>query len=142
MEASAKELARIRKAYRLKGTIIVESSNTKCLKAFDDLHFRTSYYIPFAIPYELDNEKLQKLTDSIRNNVETYGLKTISGYWFQYQFMKDSFPETRKLIWYELYDTAVRNQYINLAIEDKKTDVILVAVEDTIDYARELLNGR
>ena len=56
--------------------------------------------------------------------------------------MKDSFPETRKLIWYELYDTAVRNQYINLAIEDKKTDVILVGVEDTIDYARELLNGR
>lgn len=141
-EASAKELARIRDAYRLNGMIIVESSNARCLKAFDDLRFRTSYYIPFAIPYELNQEKLQKLTDSIGNNIERYGLKTISGYWFQYQFMKDSFPEMRKLIWYELYDTAVRNQYINLANEDKNTDVILVAVEDTIDYARELLSNQ
>ena len=142
MEASAKELARIREAYRLNGMIIVESSNAKCLKAFDDLRFRTSYYIPFKVPEWLDHEQLQQLTDSIDDNIKAYDLKTISGYWFQYQFMKDSFPEMRKLIWYELYDTAVRNQYINLAIEDENTDVILVAVEDTIDYARELLRGR
>jgi len=134
MEAAAKEMARLRESYNLKGMIIVESSNAGCLKVFDDLHFRTSFYIPFAYPDQLDKEKLQNLTDKIRNNIEKYDLTTISGYFFQFQFMKDSFPEMRKLIWYELYDTVVRNDFIRRANEDEKTDVILVAVMDTITY--------
>jgi len=134
MEVSAKEMARLRETNNLKGMIIVESSNAGCLKAFDDLNFRTSYYIPFAYPDQLDKEKLQKLTDNIRDRIEKYNLTTISGYFFQHDFMKDSFPEMRKLIWYELYDTAVRNNYIRLANEDANTDVILVAVKDTIPY--------
>jgi hypothetical protein len=140
MIPAAKELQRIRRTYHLKGMMIVESSNAQCLKAFNDRHFRTSYYIPFAIPDRLSHKELQKLTDSIHLNIQTHELKTISGYWFQYQFMMDSFPEMRKLIWYELYDTAVRNQYIRLANEDGLTDVILVAVTDTIDYAHAISN--
>lgn len=128
-EASAKETARLRETYRLNGTIIVESSNAGCLKAFDDLHFRTSYYIPWAYPDTLSHEALQKLTDKIRKNVTENNLKTISGYSFQYQYMKDSFPEMHKLIWYELNDAKVRDQYIKLANEDALTDVILVAVD-------------
>ena len=138
MEASAKELARMREAYHLKGLIIVESSNAQCLKAFDDLRFRTSYYIPYANPNEMSQERLQYLTDIIRKNIKANDLNTISGAFYQYQFMKDSFPEIHKLVWYELYDTVTRNNYINLVNEDKKTDVILVAVMDTIDYSHEL----
>lgn len=141
-EPSAIELARLRRKFGLRKTIIVESAHPECLQAFKDRGFRISYYIPFEVPEWLNHEQLQKLTDSIGDYVKMYDLKTISGYWFQYQFMKDSFPEMRKLIWYELYDTAVRNHYINLAIEDDNTDVILVAVEDTIDYARELLRNQ
>ena len=134
MEASAKEMSRLREAYGLQGMVIVESSNAGCLKAFEDQQFRTSYYIPFAYPDQLNQEKLQALTDKIRRNIKENNLKTISGYFFQYQFMKDSFPEMRKLIWYELYDTVVRNNYIRLAEEDDMTDVVLVAVMDTINY--------
>lgn len=134
MEASAKEMARLRKTYNLKGMVIVESSNAGCLKAFDDLGFRTSFYIPFAYPNKLSQEKLQDLTDKIRKNIKENNLKTISGYFFQYQFMQDSFPEMRKLIWYELYDPEVRDNYIRLAEADDMTDVILVAVMDTINY--------
>ena len=134
MEASAKEMARIRETYKLKKTVIVESSSAGCLKAFEDLNFRTSYYIPFAYTNTLNHEKLQAFTDRIRDSVKKHELKTISGYFFQYQFMKDSFPEMRKLIWYEHYDTVERNSYIRLANEDDKTDVILVAVKDTISY--------
>ena len=135
MEVSAKEMARLRETYNLKGMIIVESSNAGCLKAFDDLGFRTSFYIPYARPDQLSREKLQDLTNVIRKNIEENGLKTISGYFFQYQYMIDSFPEMRKLTWYHQYDTAVRNNYIRLADENANTDVILVAVKDTIDYA-------
>ncbi len=135
-EASAKEMARLRKVYNLKGLVIVESSNSGCLKAFEDLGFRTSFYIPFAYPDQLDQEKLQEFTDVIRKNIKDNDLKTISGYFFQYQFMRDSFPEMRKLIWYELYDPEVRDSYIKLAEADDMTDVILVAVMDTIDYNR------
>lgn len=134
MEAAAKEMARLRETYNLQGMIIVESSNAGCLKAFDDLNFRTSYYIPFEYPDRIGEEKLQKLTNSIRDKIEKYDLTTISGYFFQYQFMKDSFPEMRKLIWYELYDPEVRNKYIREVNEDANTDVILVAVMDTIAY--------
>ena len=134
MEASAKEMARLRETYNLKGTIIVESSNAGCLKAFDDLNFRTSFYIPYAHPDELSQEKLQELTDRIRKNIEENDFNTISGYYFQYQYMKDSFPEMHKLFWYHQYDTVMRNNYIRLADEDVNTDVVLVAVMDTIDY--------
>ena len=118
MRAASKEMARLRKTYKLKNWIIVESSN----------------YIPFAYPDLEGHEKMQAVTDEIRENIRKYKLRTISGYYFQYQFMKDSFPEMRKLIWYEQYDTVGRNNYIRLANEDNKTDVILVAVMDTIDY--------
>ena len=134
MEAAANEMARLRKKYKLKNWIIVESSNAECLHAFTKKKFRTSYYIPFSFPEMDSHEKMQKVTDEIRDNILKYRLRTISGYFFQYQFMKDSFPEMRKLIWYEHYDTAARNSYIRLANDDDKTDVILVAVMDTIDY--------
>lgn len=98
MRASAKEMARLRKNYKLKNRIIVESSNAECLKAFKKKKFCTSYYIPFAYPDSDDQEKMQTITDEIRENIKKYDLKTISGYFFQYQFMKDSFPEMRKLI--------------------------------------------
>lgn len=137
MEAAAKEMARLRETYNLQGMIIVESSSAGCLKAFEDLNFRTSYYIPFAYTSTLDHDKLQAFTDRVRDSIKKHELKTISGYFFQYQFMKDSFPEMRKLIWYELYDTAVRNDFIRKANEDDKTDVILVAVMDTIDYTKK-----
>lgn len=135
VEAAAKEMARLRKTHKLKGMIIVESSSAGCLKAFDDLNFRTSYYIPYLYPSEAENEKIQKVTDSIRDNIKQHDLKTISGSFFQYQYMKDSFPDMRKLIWYEMYDTTERNGYIRLVNEDEKTDVILVAVVDSIDYS-------
>ena len=135
MSASAAEMERLRKKYKLNNRVIVESSNAECLQAFTDKDFRTSYYIPYSKPDSDSHEKMQKVTDEIRKNIKKYNLKTISGYFFQYQFMKDSFPEMRKLIWYHRYDTTERNNYIRLANEDDKTDVILVAVKDTIDYA-------
>lgn len=137
MRASAKEMARLHKRFKLHNRIIVESSNAECLKAFAKKRFYTSYYIPFAYPDSDGHEKIQTVTDEIRENIKKYRLKTISGYFFQYQFMRDSFPEVRKLIWYEHYDTTARNHYIMLANEDEKTDVILVAVMDTIDYTRK-----
>ena len=134
MEAAAKELAKLRKTYKLKGMIIVESSNAECLKAFDDLNFRTSYYIPFAYQ-NASHEELQVVTDSVRKIIKEYDVNTISGFWSQYTFMRDSFPEMRKLFWYErTYDSAVRDYYIKLANEDPKTDVVLIAVKDNIEY--------
>lgn len=129
-DAAAKELARLRKTYDLQGMIIVESSNAECLKTFEDLNFRTSYYIPF-FGQDASQEEKQAVTDSIRRIINDYGINTISGFWSQYPLMRDSFPEMRKLFWYErTYDQDVRNHYINLANEDEKTDVILIAVKE------------
>lgn len=129
--AAAQELARLRKKFNLKKMIIVESKYASYLKEFEKLNFRTSMYIPYFDPRYDNHEKLQLKADTIRDSIRICGVKTISGYWSQYQFMKDSFPEVRKLIWYERQkDTATRNYYIRLANEDELTDVILTAVID------------
>lgn len=120
--AAAKDLADIREKYDLQGKIYVESDNCEFLKSFEDRDFRVSYYIPW---YAADS-----VADTIENNIKKYELKTISGYYDKYDFMKQRFSGVNKLIWYHKHDTAQRNYYINLANSEEKIDVILVADDD------------
>ncbi len=133
------EIKRLRKKHRLKGTIYIESSHPECLKCFEDAGFSTSYYIPAAFPGKASDENMKKVTNIVRKNIAKYGLKTISGYCWQFEFMVDSFPDVRKLTWYEVCGDK-RDYYIEKATQDDKTDIILIAVPDTVDYKKALEN--
>lgn len=137
-EDALKEIKRLRKKYGLKGTIYIESSSPECLKPFENTGFATSYYIPFFHSYA-SKEEIRKVADSIRNNVEMFNIKRISGFYSQYKFMVDSFPDLRKLTWYERYGDG-KYYYIDIVTQDDKADVILIAVPDTIDYKTAVQN--
>ncbi len=134
MTSSLDELDRICLKYVIKPkNLIVESWAASCLPAFQDAGYQISFYIPSFKPQETSAEKIQKYTDEIRKATTKNNINIISGYYYQYEFMRDSFPEKNILIWYNLYDSLVREKYIELANDDDKVKVLLVADEIPIE---------
>ena len=124
------ELMRVRDYYKLKGKIIVESMSYDCLKDVEKQGFDISYYIPPFQPDEIDSLSLSVMKDSIAKVTDQFHLPTISGYYYQYAFMKDYFPSLHKLLWYHPFDETVRNRYIELAQNDPMVDVLLIGVPE------------
>lgn len=89
----------IRKKYGLQNKMIIESSNIKYLAAYCENGFFTSYYTPFFNPYQLKKNDLKKIIDSISSNLERYPVSALSGYYFQYPFLKKYFPGYPILTW-------------------------------------------
>lgn len=118
-------LTKIRKRYHLQGKLYVESHAYNELKAFRDAGFRTSFYIPYFNPYKDDsvtcNKRLPEIQDAINSGVDA-----ISGYEFQYKFMKKHFPSQTKLIWTVSVDSAYLKQIINNIGSDTLVDVLLL----------------
>ena len=128
------ELNRLCSKYGIKkNNIIVESGSAPCLPDFYNAGFQTSFYIPHFKPKECSAKKIQQHTNEIRKVIEQNNLTTISGYYYQYEFMRDSFPDKDILIWYHFNDSLIRNEYIQLANNDPKVKVLLVADEIPID---------
>ena len=123
-------LIRVRGQYKLKGKIIVESMSYDCLKDVEKQSFDISYYIPPFNPEEVDSLVLSEMNDSIAKVTSQYQLPTISGYYYQYEFMKANFPSLHKLLWYHPYDEALRNHYIEIAQNDPLVDVLLIGVSE------------
>lgn len=124
------ELVALRHYYHLKGKIIVESMSYDCLQRLEQKGFDVSYYIPRFNPDTCTPQYLQMMRDSITKGIERGGIGTISGYHYQYGFMKESFPAMNKLMWYHQYDEAGRQQQIEIANSDPKVKVLLVGVEE------------
>ena len=89
----------IRKKYDLLNKMIIESTTIKYLPAYCDSGFFTSYYTPFFNPYLLKENELNRIADSISNNLSRYPVGALSGYYFQYPFLKKYFPNYPILIW-------------------------------------------
>lgn len=124
------ELNRICSQYKIKrNKIIVENWSPKNLSVFYNAGYKTSYYIPDFNPKESTAEDIQRYTNEIRRNSNSYNTTTISGYYYQYQFMRDSFPDKDILIWYHLNDKKIQNEYIQIADNDDKVNVLLIAEE-------------
>lgn len=128
--AALKELNSLCTKYKIsKSNIIVENWNAKDLSVFQENDYQTSYYIPNFNPQKASKYDIQKHTYKIRKAISSYNITTISGYHYQYQFMRDSFPEQNLLIWYIDNDKKVQEKYIQLAQQDDKVKVLLIADE-------------
>lgn len=133
--AALNELNRLYSKYKIKrSNSIVESWNAACLKEYKDAGFQVSLYIPDFKPLSVSQNELQKQTAKIRKLISENNLTTISGYYYQYQYMRDSFPDKDVLIWYHLSNTNRRNEYIQIANADPKVKVLLVAEELPANY--------
>lgn len=130
--SALEELNRLCHKYKInKNNIIVENWNAKDLTVFKEDGYQTSYYIPDFDPKQTSNYDIQKHTYKIRKAISSYDITTISGYHYQYQFMRDSFPDANILIWYINDNKKIQDEYINLTNEDEMVKVLLIAEEIT-----------
>lgn len=109
--------------------IIIESWSAKNLPIFKKAGYKTSFYIPNFNPEKSSDEDIKKHTEEIKNVINSYNPTFISGYFYQYQFMRDSFPNKKILIWYHLDDKKIQEEYIKIANNDNKVNVLLIADE-------------
>lgn len=124
------ELNRLCSKYNIKkDNLIVESSAPYCLPIFQDANYKTSFYIPKFKPKRSSQNEIQRHTQYIRDAISKYDITTISGYYYQYEFMRDSFPDKNVMIWYIHNNPMIRNRCIKLANNDDNVKVLLVADE-------------
>lgn len=129
--SSLNELKRLCAKYGMKpSNLIVESRAASCLPAFQDAGYQVSFYIPTFNPDKTSSSEIQKYTNQIRKATRENDINTISGNQNQYQFMRDSFPDKNVLFWYSWHDGRVRQKYIEIANNDEKVKVLLVADEE------------
>lgn len=126
-KASLDEMNRLYSEYKLqKNNTIVESKKAAYLKDFQKAGFKVSYYIPDFKPNSVSQSELQEYTDKIKIMTSENNMITISGYYYQYQYMRDSFPDLDLLLWYNKYNKIVKNKYIRIANNDDKVKILLV----------------
>jgi len=89
----------LRKTYQLQNKLIIESRYPECLQSFCDNGFFTSYYTPFFNPYRESEIVVKKYIDSISAKISRYHVSALSGYYFQYPFLKKYFPGFPVLSW-------------------------------------------
>lgn len=129
-QSALDELNRLCSKYKIKKhKIIIESWSAPDLPIFQEAGYPTSYYIHNFNPQKTSKYDIQKHTYKIRKAISSYNLTTISGYHYQYQFMRDSFPDTEVLIWYINNNNNVKEEYIQLVNQDDKAKVLLIADE-------------
>ena len=109
----------------LKTRIIVESDQPELLVPFCRAGFFTSYYVPFFNPYLMNKEARSAIADTIAKKIRKSPVSALSGYYFQYPFLKYSFPGIPLLTWVE----NPRWSFINYLFQKKiRNDSILEVV--------------
>jgi len=124
-EDALKCLKKIRKKYHLNGKLYVESHAYNELQAFRDEGFRTSFYIPEFNPYQDDSATCYKHIPEIQDAINS-GVDAISGYEYQYKFMKKQFPNQTKLIWTVSEKPEYQSMVIKNIGSDSLVDVLLL----------------
>ena len=123
-----RNLKKIRRKHHMKGKLYVESSSYKELQLFKKAGFLVSYYIPCFDPQKADSATYQHWKENIQNAIDD-GISAISGYDYQYHFMKKEFPEQPKLVWTESEDSSWQARFINIMEADSLVDVMLLPLQ-------------
>lgn len=124
-DGALQRLSALRDQYQLNGKLYVESSNYWSLRAFQDAGFLVSFYIPTFDPETADSTTLAKGRNKIQGAIN-YGVDAISGFDYQYDFMKREFPNHRKLLWTTNSDPEYQSRFIAQAGTDTLVDVLLI----------------
>jgi len=97
--ASLDYLIGLKNKFGLRQKILVESGRADLLTSFADSGFFTSYYTPMFNPYKINDAETKLWVDSISSVIKSSKLSALSGYYFQYPFLKFYFPDYPVLIW-------------------------------------------
>jgi len=89
----------LRNKYGLTNKLLVESNRADLLTAFSDSGFFTSYYTPMFNPYQVSDKEIKHWVDSLSTVISKSKVSALSGYYFQYPFLRQYFPNYPVLIW-------------------------------------------
>jgi hypothetical protein len=98
-KAALVRLVELARNYQLHSRVVVESGHPELLQSFCREGFFTSYYVPFFNPYLMRPDELTAKALLIATQCKNYPVSALSGYYFQYPFLKESFPGMPLLIW-------------------------------------------
>lgn len=94
---ASKKLLTIAEEYNCKENIIVESACLSCLKEFDELGFKTAYYLPFL--HDLSEGELYDELMRIENEMKVFQPSVITQERDGYVLLKKHFPNCDILSW-------------------------------------------
>jgi heptose-I-phosphate ethanolaminephosphotransferase len=94
---ASKKLLTIAEEYNCKENIIVESACLSCLKEFDELGFKTAYYLPFL--HDLSEGELYDELTRIENEMKVFQPSVITQERDGYVLLKKHFPYCHILSW-------------------------------------------
>lgn len=106
--------------YHLENKILVESSYPELLIPFAEQKFYTSYYVPYFNPYLVDKDSLKIIFNRIQYHLASSKVQALSGYYFQYPFLHERFPNYPLLIWGSNDKWSVVNMIYRRFIENKR----------------------
>jgi len=118
-QASLFTLKSLREKYQLSKKIIVESSSPELLIPFCKENFFTSYYIPYFNPYNISENVLVSMIDTISHNLSKYPASALSGYYFQYPVLKKYFPDLPVLTWTDQSGLSLVSSLFNKHLESE-----------------------
>lgn len=110
----------LREKYHLENKILVESSFPELLIPFADQKFYTSYYTPYFNPYLLDKDSLKTIFNQIQDHLASSKVQALSGYYFQFPFLHERFPNYPILIWGSNDKWSLINMIYKRFIKNKK----------------------
>lgn len=119
-------LRKLRDQFQLKNKIIVEASYPAYLDIFCNEGFFTSYYVPFFNPYNMSEKELMRTIDEIATQLAVHKVSALSGYYFQYPFLKKYFPDYPILTWTDNSAVSVvSNVFNNSLMNENQIKVVL-----------------
>lgn len=119
-------ISSLRERFGLANKLIVESSDPASLDVFCRQGFFTSYYVPFFNPYSLSEQELLQTIDDIAQQLTQHKVSALSGYYFQYPFLKKYFPEFPILTWTDYSAVSmVSNIFSTSLLNDQQIKVVL-----------------
>ena len=114
--AALASLLTLQKKYALQNKLLVESGRAELLTAFSDSGFYTSYYTPMFNPYQLSDEEIKQQAERINAAIKNARVNALSGYYFQYPFLKHYFPGYPVLTWAEKKPLSLVNRLFRMKL--------------------------
>lgn len=116
--------------YGLQQKILVESSDPGALAVFSDSGFFTSYYVPRFNPYLLDADSLEKWKQRLSHAFSISHAHALSGYYFQYPFVKSCFPGFPVLTWAPRKSFSLVNWFFRRKLDSDPALYIILEEQD------------
>lgn len=105
--------------------VLIETRYPEALPIFTEKGFLTSYYLPSGLYYKSNNEK-ELAIKKIKEHLSKQPKIGISSNYYDYQIMKDNFPERDKYLW---MINSVKERWFTKSrtvLKDEKVKVVLV----------------